>query len=428
MERKAKILILDDEPEVLKSLNRLFRRDYEVEVFDNPYRALSFVKQHHPAVIISDMRMPVMSGDDFLCQSLQLSPESNRILLTGYSDIGATVNAVNKGKISSFIAKPWDNDLFKQDVKAAVDDFNLRQKTLKRQTALAKSRQELMSKNEDLTHKVSEHSGLVSQMNKKLRRANKRQRDLLHDIVDMITLIIDDVTEEQHGHVKRVAAHCRFVAETMCLEKHVVNRCYLTGLMHEMGKVAMHESLIKAVESELCPNDLMLRQRHAVKGAEILKRVPHFVDVALAVRHQYEHFNGQGNPGHLSARAIPVAARILVIVNDFDKLMIGRMTGVPVAVSQAKRVLQEQAGKRYDPAIVEVYLSCLNQLHDMPDYFPDVCIGLEMVKPGMVLARDLKGKQSHTLLTEGTRLTPHIIEKLFLYQKDWSTVLNVFVR
>ena len=106
MERKAKILILDDELEVLKSLNRLFRRDYEVEVFDNPYRVLSFVKQHHPAVIISDMRMPVMSGDDFLCQSLQLSPESNRILLTGYSDIGATVNAVNKGKISRLSRNP----------------------------------------------------------------------------------------------------------------------------------------------------------------------------------------------------------------------------------------------------------------------------------------------------------------------------------
>ena len=107
---KVKILCVDDEASVLKALRRLFEgAGYEVLSYASAHGALKVLEAEEVDVIISDMRMPDLSGDQFLAQAAYISPTSIRILLTGFSDIESTIKAINEGKIHAYLQKPWDN-------------------------------------------------------------------------------------------------------------------------------------------------------------------------------------------------------------------------------------------------------------------------------------------------------------------------------
>lgn len=106
-----KILCVDDETSVLRALRRLFESaGYEVLSSESAEEALTVLEEVDIDLILSDMRMPQMPGDQFLSQAANISPGSIRILLTGYSDIDSTIRAINEGKIHAYLQKPWDND------------------------------------------------------------------------------------------------------------------------------------------------------------------------------------------------------------------------------------------------------------------------------------------------------------------------------
>jgi DNA-binding NtrC family response regulator len=114
------LLCVDDEQYVLTSLMRLFKHDYEVMVAMSGAEALDIVRSRHINVLVSDQRMPGMTGVDLLRQVGELSPSTMRILLTGYSDLNATIDSVNKGEVFRFITKPWKNDVLRFSVQLAA--------------------------------------------------------------------------------------------------------------------------------------------------------------------------------------------------------------------------------------------------------------------------------------------------------------------
>ncbi|PKM20859.1 MAG: response regulator [Gammaproteobacteria bacterium HGW-Gammaproteobacteria-15] len=116
---KPLVLCVDDESNILKALQRLFiHQGVQLLLADSGAKALELMQQHRVNLIISDMRMPGMSGAEFLAQAEQLQPDAYRILMSGYSDVASTASAKNLGKIHHYIQKPWDN----QQLLAAVAD------------------------------------------------------------------------------------------------------------------------------------------------------------------------------------------------------------------------------------------------------------------------------------------------------------------
>jgi eukaryotic-like serine/threonine-protein kinase len=107
--KKANLLIVDDEERILNALKSLFRQRYHVFTTTDGNKALDFLTRYQMHVIISDQRMPIMTGVEFLRRSRDISPRSVRILLTGYSDLAAIVGSINDGEVYRFINKPWDN-------------------------------------------------------------------------------------------------------------------------------------------------------------------------------------------------------------------------------------------------------------------------------------------------------------------------------
>jgi FixJ family two-component response regulator len=121
-----RILVVDDEEAILETMTFTFMDVYEVLTSTDARRALELLDQNAPvAVVLTDQRMPNMTGVEFLSRVVEQHPETVRILLTGFADVEATVQAINDGKIYAYVNKPWEPDQLKQVVKRAVEHHNL---------------------------------------------------------------------------------------------------------------------------------------------------------------------------------------------------------------------------------------------------------------------------------------------------------------
>ncbi|MDP2369661.1 response regulator [Rhodoferax sp.] len=106
-EKLGRVLCVDDEPSILRSLQWLLKKEFDVKIATSGHEALSMLRQNDFDVIISDQRMPGMMGSEFLREARKISPRSMRILLTGYSDLQAILRSVNDGEVFRFVSKPW---------------------------------------------------------------------------------------------------------------------------------------------------------------------------------------------------------------------------------------------------------------------------------------------------------------------------------
>jgi DNA-binding NtrC family response regulator len=118
-----KIIVVDDEPANLRLLERLFRRDYEVITAESGEAALRLLDQHDTALLITDQRMPEMTGVELLNQTATMRPHMVRIILTGYTDVDALVEAINSGLVYKYVTKPWDNEELRLTVSRALAHY-----------------------------------------------------------------------------------------------------------------------------------------------------------------------------------------------------------------------------------------------------------------------------------------------------------------
>lgn len=117
MDDKISILYVDDEEDNLTTFKSVFRREYDITLANSGHEALDILADKSVDLIITDQRMPEMSGIDLLIKIVDLYPKVLRIILTGYSDVNDVIMAINSGKIHSYITKPWN----KEDLKNSIE-------------------------------------------------------------------------------------------------------------------------------------------------------------------------------------------------------------------------------------------------------------------------------------------------------------------
>ena len=160
-----RILLVDDEPNVLKALQRVFRQEnYTVVMVSGGQEALELLRREHFHLMISDYMMPGMTGAELLKQVKEIKPETIRIMLTGHADTGAVMGAINEGAVYKFILKPWNDDDLRVTVALALEQYDLIQKNKVLQQDNAKKSKEI-SVLAKLT--VSNRSQLAIMLNKK---------------------------------------------------------------------------------------------------------------------------------------------------------------------------------------------------------------------------------------------------------------------
>ncbi|SKB98873.1 MULTISPECIES: response regulator [Sphingobacterium] len=145
MENKNKITVLyvDDEENNLVSFKATFRLKYKVFTAINGPTAIDIVKKNHIDIIITDQRMPEMTGVALLEEIIKINPDPMRILLTGYADMSAVVDAVNKGKIYHYLSKPWSEEELDETIQRAYEIYAERKDVLETYSKLEVSNEQL---------------------------------------------------------------------------------------------------------------------------------------------------------------------------------------------------------------------------------------------------------------------------------------------
>jgi len=130
------IVCIDDEAHNNEALERLLRKKFRILSATQPQEGLELIKEHKPAVIISDQRMPQMTGVELLKKSLEYSPDSVRLLLTGYTDLESVISAINEGQIYRYLTKPWEPNDVMMTIESAIDTYNMKQEIRKQNEEL----------------------------------------------------------------------------------------------------------------------------------------------------------------------------------------------------------------------------------------------------------------------------------------------------
>lgn len=437
---KLNILLLDDENDILKSLNRVLRLDFNIFSFNEGKDALACLKVNDIAIIISDMRMPEMDGADFLSLAREIQPDSVRILLTGYSDIQSTIRAVNSGGIHTYISKPWDNDSLKLIVAKSAEFYCLTKekkrlsKELEKRNiqlkdmnqALEKSNLRLKNFNNELEKKVKERTKDLQTSNLRLEALLKNRNKTFKDILSMVSAIIHHSTGYPLDHTERVANQAKAVAARLSLPEADIGYIYLSGLMYQIGLVgAKCEDLnfkIKSIEEQV-PE---IPDVNPEVGALIVGHLKRFEPMVRIIKHQDELYNGTGKPDHLSEDDIPVGSRIIKIVKDYDFFVSSPYNLHRITPQSAQKYLKDNAGKFYDPDIVQAFLAIVSTPEEA-EKGVELCVGLSNVKPGMIVSKDLYLPNGNLMLTAGNAISAALLARLQEIEKKSSMPISVYI-
>lgn len=427
----ATLLFVDDEPSILSALRRLFRpHGYRILIAESGAAGLAILEQEAVDLIISDMRMPEMDGATFLKQARSRWPGTVRILLTGYADVTSTVAAINEGEIYRYIAKPWDDTEIVNTVRDALERQRLESEN-KRLTALAQAQnEELKALNAGLEQKVAERTSEVRQVLAMVEKAHGELKKSFLTSVQVFAglseLRVGQSGGALAGHGRRVADWARNLAHRLEVGEAEVQNVMLAGLLHDIGKLGLPDELLSKPFNMLTADQRAQVMKHPQIGQNLLMAIERFKDVATLVRHHHECFDGTGYPDRLAGMAIPLGARILSVVNDYDSLQIGTLVQRPLRPEEAITFLIDNRGKRYDPAVVDAFVKLIAETRKSgPVELP---LRTMHLKPGMVLTRELAHRDGYLLLAKGSVLTADIINQLVRLEQTEQHNLTVYIR
>ena len=142
------VLYIDDEPHNLLSFKASFRRDYKIFTAESAQEGRKILEENDIHIILSDQRMPIMTGIEFFESIVNEFPEPIRILITGYTDINAVIDAINRGQVYKYLVKPWQNDELKLYIQNALEIYHLRKenKELAYKLQLANTELDILNK------------------------------------------------------------------------------------------------------------------------------------------------------------------------------------------------------------------------------------------------------------------------------------------
>lgn len=183
------LLLVDDEENILSALVRLLRRDgYRILRANGGAAGLALLEKEDVAVIVSDQRMPEMSGVEFLTRVKELYPQTVRIALSGYTDLNSVTSAINNGAIYKFLTKPWDDELLRRNVREAFEHYHLRRENERLTVALQHANEELQTLNRDLEQRVRDQTEELTR--------NFRTLEAAQDILEALPVAVIGITSD----------------------------------------------------------------------------------------------------------------------------------------------------------------------------------------------------------------------------------------
>ncbi len=413
-EASATLLFVDDEANILSSLKRLFRpQGYRIFTAESGAQGLEIMARETIDLVISDMRMPEMNGAQFLERVREGWPEPVRILLTGYAEIGATIEAINKGHIYRYISKPWEDNDITLIVKHALQQKTLEWEKQRLEELTRKQNEELKELNASLEERVKARTEEVRQTMGFLEVAHEKLKKNFITSVRVFSNLIELRNPSKSGHSRRVADLARALAQNMGMSAVEVQEVFLAALLLDIGKIGLPDRLLDKPFSGLTVDERAEVVKCPMKGEMALMALDQLHGAAKLIRSYRERFDGMGYPDRLSGLSIPLGARILALAEDYDIALTGTVFVKPMKPAEAGLLIQDGKSKLYDPAVVEAFMSELDKARSVSsEAVTELVLRSDRIRPGMTLSRDLMSRTGEMLLSKEYVLNEQLIEQI----------------
>ncbi|WP_432737445.1 HD domain-containing phosphohydrolase [Maridesulfovibrio sp. FT414] len=364
---KHSIMLVDDEPNVLSSLKRQLRGQYDVHTSDDPEKALVELKNNkHIAVVISDYRMPQMNGIDFLKEVKSCSPDSTRMILTGYADLDNAIGAVNDGHVFRFLTKPCEKETLLENIREAAKQYDL----------------------------VTGKKILLEQT--------------LKGSVELLTEITSLVNPQASERISRVRRYVRYLAQKKGVKDFW--RYDIATMLSQLGLLVLPPGTMEMFlqGKELNSEQKEIFEMHPVVAKSLVEKLPRMQSIAEMIAYQLKGFDGSGSPlDGVDGESIPLGGRILRIALDFDLYL-----HLYENQRQAFRQLEDKA-QEYDPEL----LYYLEGMLGVEARYEVKSLSIKELVPGMILYEDILSDKGALLLRKSLELDKDKIDRIHMFAR-----------
>jgi putative nucleotidyltransferase with HDIG domain len=307
------ILFVDDEEYILDIASQIFaERGISILTAKNAIEALDALRNHEIAVLISDNHMPGMRGIDLLSRVKAISPDTVKILMTGFADLETALEAINKVEVFRFIVKPWENTQLVDLVEDAFERYRL------------------------------------------IKSIIKGDENTMLSLVHALELK-DPYTR---GHSERVASYAISIAQYLGLAEEVLTAIRYASWLHDCGKIGVSENILNS-EGPLDEAELHIIRNHPMWGADVARKARLSDIIVNTILSHHERYDGKGYPSGLQDGEIPFEARIISVADIYDALTTERPYRKAYTPERALEMLISMKGNVLDPQIVDCFSSVI---------------------------------------------------------------------
>lgn len=286
------------------------------------------------SVVVSDVIMDGMDGLTLLSKIRVKHPDLPVVMVTAVHDISVALAAIRNGAYD-YLLKPFDREQLLASVRRAVENRRLKLENVAYQTKLESL---VSARTELLRHALAD-----------LERSYDITLEALGDALDL-------KDAETEGHSKRVTGFTIAIARAMGLPQDRVRVIARGAFLHDVGKMAIPDAILRK-PGRLSPEEQEIMRQHALLGYQMLRKIPFLHEAADIVYSHQERFDGSGYPRGLKGDQIPPGARIFAVADTFDAITSDRPYRAAQSISSARREVERQSGKQFDPEIVKVFQS-----------------------------------------------------------------------
>jgi len=342
MPKDIHILVVDDDAAVREVLaEALAECGYRCSTAVDGAEALARLHGDAHELVVSDVDMPRMDGMHLLREVKALRPDTEIIMLTGFSDLETAMRAMRLGACD-YLTKP----------------FNLEQVRITVERALERRRLLLENRayRETLESRVAERTAALSRKTGEVEDLFRRLNESYQTTLEALATALDARDAETLGHSVRVGAYTLAVARRMGVTEPDLTDIYRGALLHDVGKIGVPDAILRK-PGKLTAAEWYEMRKHPEIGARMLQGI-RFLEGALPIVlcHQ-ERWDGKGYPARLQGEAIPLGARIFAVVDTLDAMTSDRPYRKALPYRRARAEIVQFSGTQFDPAVVETFLT-----------------------------------------------------------------------
>ena len=351
------ILLIDDEEAILEIMTMaLADEGYDLRTAGSAEEALALLKESPDvSLIISDQLMPGMTGVQFFTQARHICPDALRVLLTGYTDTDAIIDAINSGGIHRYLTKPWRREELLHTIREMLGKADLVMENRRLDELVKKQNAELMELNKSLEEKVRLKTKHLNRSLEELQVSYEKTRMILEGTVLAMSRIVESRDPYTAGHEQQVAKIACVISEKMLLPADRVDAIRVAGQLHDIGKIAVPSEILTK-PGRLSPLEMEMVKTHCQNAYDILKAIEFPYPVAKIILQHHERLDGSGYPQGLKGDEILLEARIIGVADVIEAISSHRPYRPAKDVDVAMQEITDHRGTLYDANVVDAAL------------------------------------------------------------------------